>query len=544
MTLPRLTILAAALLLSFAGAAAPRTADDPTVYKIRNRWLGDQFLRLADGQVAYGAGDDASYRWTLEDAAGFQRIKSLTGGAFVHCKAGGTRVDAAELPAADATGSWTIDLVTPPFSSIKNRASGKYLNVEHKLGTAECDGDKAPSKDTVWSAQWEFVHVAGPKPPAPIRRNQVAVTSPAYGADISGDTTVAIRAPGLTSAVVKCWKQGDGFGADSTVATVTLDAEGKGSFVFPAKSYPHGPILVRITGSNGPVTDNCYLQLYNKVGVSWNEGIPAEPPPAAKGMTLLFADDFKGPLSISGKDPQATYYDHKPPHGTQDFSSLRFTSHDSPKTPFFQVDTYLRIRASEKTQTAGLISSLKNDGSGIKASLPCYFECRFIGPNAIGSWPAFWLMTDYMTDYKLKGDKTPTDELDIIEAYGGEGPRSPNSYDAFQIAPHAWNQGPEGKKLEDKAYKGLNNPIRMKKFGIPSTWYEALHIYGCKVTETDTIYYVDNIEVGRHATLPICKEKPIFFLINLATGGGWPVDLSRYDGVVDMYVDYVRVYKQ
>ena len=33
-----------------------------------------------------------------------------------------------------------------------------------------------------------------------------------------------------------------------------------------------------------------------------------------------------------------------------------------------------------------------------------------------------------------------------------------------------------------------------------------------------------------------------YFLINLATGGGWPVDLSRYNGIADMYVDYVRVY--
>ncbi len=52
-------------------------------------------------------------------------------------------------------------------------------------------------------------------------------------------------------------------------------------------------------------------------------------------------------------------------------------------------------------------------------------ECRFIGPNAIGTWPAFWLLTDNMADAR-KGIKTPCDELDIIEAYGGEGPREPN----------------------------------------------------------------------------------------------------------------------
>jgi hypothetical protein len=201
---------------------------------------------------------------------------------------------------------------------------------------------------------------------------QVTVLSPAYCSDIKGNTPLSIVAPGLTSAEVRCWKQGAGFGADSSVGTVTLDAQGKGSIVFPADAYPHGPITVRIAGTNGARQDNCYLQLYNKGGVSWNEGMPAEAPPPAKGMTLLFSDDFKGALSISSTDPKATYYDHKPPRGHQDFSSLTFTSHDSPSTPFSQVDSYLRIRASEKTHTAGLISSLKNDVSGIKASLPCY----------------------------------------------------------------------------------------------------------------------------------------------------------------------------
>lgn len=371
---------------------------------------------------------------------------------------------------------------------------------------------------------------------------QVKVLSPAYCSDIKGKTSIQVAAPGFTRLTANCWKQGKGLGADSTVATVALDADGKGTFVFPADDYPHGPITVRISGANGGLKDNCYLQLYNKGGVSWNEGIPKDAPPAAAGLPLIFADDFKGPLSISSTDPKATYYDHKPPSGFQDFSAHVFSGFDSPKNPFLQVDTYLRIRASDKTKSAGLISSMKNDGSGILASIPCYFECRFIGPNAIGSWPGYWLMTDYMTDYAKMKDKTPCDELDIIEAYGGEGPRSPNAYDSYMISPHAWNQGDAGKALENKAFEGMKNPIRMKKFGIPSTWFEAFHTYGCKVTETETFYYCDNIEVGHHATLPICKEKPLFFMVNLATGGGWPIDLSRYDGTVDMYVDFVRVY--
>ena len=53
-------------------------------------------------------------------------------------------------------------------------------------------------------------------------------------------------------------------------------------------------------------------------------------------------------------------------------------------------------------------------------------------------------------------------------------------------------------------------------------------------------YSSDNIEVGRHETMPLSRPRPFFFMINLATGRGWPVDLSRYDGRVDRYVDYVR----
>lgn len=368
--------------------------------------------------------------------------------------------------------------------------------------------------------------------------SQIAVTSPAYGANIKGKTRIAVHAPGFKKLTAKCWKQGKGFGADALVATVMLNEKGDGDFVFPADTFPHGPITVRISGTEDGLKDNCYLQLYNGGGISWNEGTPKAVPPGAKGLKLIFADDFNGPLSISSTDPKARYYDHKPPKGTQDFSVHPFTGHESPNTPFAQKDTYLRIRASDKARSAGLLSSLKNDGTGIKASLPCYFECRFLGPNAIGTWPAFWLMTDYITN----NSSPACDELDIIEAYGGEGPGAPNADDTYMITPHSWNQGEAGKVMEAKAFASLRNPTRMQKFGIPSTWFESFHTYGCKVTETDTIYYCDNIEVGRHATLAISKQQPLFFMINLATGGGWPVDLSRYNGQADMYVDYVRVY--
>ncbi len=373
---------------------------------------------------------------------------------------------------------------------------------------------------------------------------QVSVLSPAYGADVQGNTRIALSAPGFKRVSVSSWKAGGTFGSNSVVATLAPDAGGNASFVFPANAYPHGPITVTLSGESGGYKDNCYLQLYNKGGISWNEGLP-KAPPAAAGMALLFADDFNKPLSVSSTDSKSTYYAHKPPNGSQDFSSLPFSDYEGPRNPFLQVDSYLRIRADEKKNSSGLLSSIHNDGGGIKASLPCYFECRLLGPNAIGTWPAFWLLTDYMTPRNAgKPDsEVPVDELDIIEAYGGEGPQHPNAHDTYIVTPHAWIQGEAGKAAETEAFKALHNPVTMKKFGIPSTWYEAFHTYGCKITATDTIYYCDNIEVGRHKTLETSKKYPFFFLINLATGGGLPVDLSRYDGRADMYVDFVRVYQ-
>ncbi|MBV9849149.1 MAG: glycoside hydrolase family 16 protein [Armatimonadetes bacterium] len=403
-------------------------------------------------------------------------------------------------------------------------------------------GPAAPPSPPVASAVRQAVTGASDRSAAETPAPHVSVVSPPYCADVRGKTRVTLAAPGFQNVTVHCWKQGPGFGSDSTVATLTLDARGGGSFVFPADAYPHGPVTLTISAAGGTLHDNCYLQLYNRGGVRWREGMPKAPPPAARGLSLVFADDFTGPLSISSTDPKATYYPHKPPDGSQDFSTLPFTGPESAGNPFTQVDSYLRLRASEKAHSAGLISSLKSDGSGVKVALPCYFEARFVAPNAVGTWPAFWLLTVYPPDGPPLGDRTPVDELDIIEAYGGEGPREPNSGDKYQITPHAWNQGDAGKALADADYAALHNPASMHRAGIPSTWYETFHTYGCKITATDTIYYCDDIEMGRHPTLPTSKRFPFFFMINLATGGGWPVDLSRYNGLADMYVDYVRVY--
>ena len=388
----------------------------------------------------------------------------------------------------------------------------------------------------------------------------IKITSPAYCGDISGDPVIHFNALGFPAlASVKSFNAAKG--EMQTIATdIAVDAQGNGSFTFPATKFPKGPVTLILTAdltlAGEPQRDNCSLQLYNTTGIEGIHGMPKDPPPAAKGMKLVFADNFEGPLSI-GKGPGFKYYDHKPPDGSQDFSQwenealgcrgYRFTSFDKPNNPFAKVDNFLRIRGSTEAASTGIIASMQGDGSGVKVKAPCYIECRFIAPNAPGSWPAFWTLTDW------HGYASGCDELDIIEAYGGEGWGNPSSKFATQedswymICTHMWDQdnNPNRQAILNEVGKTNPNPKRMVQKGVNSAWYENFHTYAVYIGEEETIYYCDDIEMGRHKTFPLSKERPHFFLVNLAIGGisGWKIDLERYDGVVDMYVDYIRVYE-
>ena len=142
----------------------------------------------------------------------------------------------------------------------------------------------------------------------------------------------------------------------------------------------------------------------------WNQGIPDRDPPAAKGLQLIFADDFDGPLSISNDGRGATYMAYKP--GGGDFSGWRFSNVLGDGKPFGQKETWLRIAARKDEESpkgrTGILASVNREFEGVWAKAPCYLECRFTAQSAIGTWPAFWTLA--------LGDEG-TDELDIVEAY-------------------------------------------------------------------------------------------------------------------------------
>ena len=390
--------------------------------------------------------------------------------------------------------------------------------------------------------------------------SSIAVSTPAYCSDIQGDTTITFKAPGMVLARAFCWQQPttakpSPWGHDVEIAPdLKLDAEGNGSFVFPADKFPNGPINIRIQAKdNAKKQDICELQLFNKGGVVWNQGIPKSDPPAAKGMKLLFADDFDGPLSISADGKNARYPAHKT--GGGDFSGWIFSSPGGENYPFGQVGTFLRIHASKKPGTkgcTGILSSIRQDGSGVSATAPCYFECRFVCQSAPGTWPAFWTLTNGTLSKDKAISSLGCEELDIIEAYGGYGPKNPNSGGRYHSTSHFWKETPPEWALKKNA-DGKPNPLYQPHsmvtdtltLGGKSSWSTTFHTYGLLITEKDTVYYFDNIEVLRHPTGPLSKTQASWFLINYAIGGisGWKIDMDRYGNQSDMWVDFVRVYQ-
>lgn len=372
----------------------------------------------------------------------------------------------------------------------------------------------------------------------------ITVLEPAYRSEVKGDVTVKFKAPDMTAARAMCWQQPTtekpsawGHDENLTPRGIALDKEGNGTFVFAADKFPHGPINVRIFASNAQgKQDICELQLFNAGGVKWNQGIPAKAPPAAKGMQLVFADDFDKLLSVSNDGRGTTYNAHKPRFG--DFSGWQFSNVLGEGKPFSQIGTWLRIAARKDAESpqgrSGLLASVNMDGKGIWAKAPCYLECRFTAQSAIGTWPAFWTITHLDQD-------TEGDELDIVEAYGGMGKGNPN-HPGYSIVSHFWGQNnPDGTKKNHP-----NTVVKMMELGGKSYWSTTFHTYGVQIGLADTVYYFDDIEVFRHPTNEVSREFPHAFLINYAIGGisGWKIDLSRYNEGSDMWVDYVRVYAE
>jgi hypothetical protein len=359
----------------------------------------------------------------------------------------------------------------------------------------------------------------------------VEVRCPQTGSVVTGgsvDLQVS-AAPGYSSVIATVWPGEiaapagppvEGAPDPSGLATLTLDAGG----------LPPGPFTVHVQAKGpGRPTKTTFFQLYRGTADSRASAVPSSV--AARGRSLVFAEEFNEPVSITRTGYEADYAASKPTHsGAEDFGDAIFLDPGQGFDTVGVVDSqYLRVNVQPapagladpqgwgRTRLGGLLSSARQGGSGFSAQYG-YFEARMLAPAAPGTWPAFWMLP---SDNLIK-PRPVVAEIDAVELYGHDPTGGCHSTHEHGGA-------------ADSGVARCGKRFDSERAAL--SW----HTYGASVTPTDITFFIDGRVV---ATAPqvVGGGSPMFFMANLALGGGWPVDLRAVQERAVLYVDYVRVF--
>jgi beta-glucanase (GH16 family) len=239
--------------------------------------------------------------------------------------------------------------------------------------------------------------------------------------------------------------------------------------------------------------------------------------PDLSGYTLVFNEEFKSPLSVSAYGPGTKWIAHTPYGG--DFGDAWFTNPTDAPSPFTIENGVLKITAQRDTTgskhwRSGLLASIDTKANGFAQALG-YYEVRMKLPPGSGVWPAFWL--NGLGSFKTP--KTRVAEVDILEEYGVD-PRIAHQH------VHVWN--PDGSQYADAGNSSVCQGMTT-----------GFHTYGALI-KTDYIhFYFDGTELWKTPTPPEATE-PLYVMVDLALGGGWPSDKTPDPSY--LYVAYIHVY--
>jgi beta-glucanase (GH16 family) len=229
---------------------------------------------------------------------------------------------------------------------------------------------------------------------------------------------------------------------------------------------------------------------------------------------ITFNEDFSS-FSISPWGPNTRWIAHTPWNG--DFGDAQFADPVA-GFPFTVSDGVLRIearRGADGRWRSGLIATTDPAGHGFTQQFG-YFEMRAKLPKGPGLWPAFWLVANK--------DPDSSAEIDVLEHYGV----APDKYESVI---HVWSKSPK-----TQPYQALF------KHSVPTdSLYTDFHTYGVDVDAEWTTFYFDRQEMAKTKT-PAEHHRPMFMLVNLALGAGWPIDQTPNPSY--MYVSYVRAYQK
>lgn len=234
-------------------------------------------------------------------------------------------------------------------------------------------------------------------------------------------------------------------------------------------------------------------------------------------MRPIFREEFDT-LAASRAEigPNARWTAHTPWNG--DFGDARFMD-PGPNGPFSVKNGILTITARKGKDgkwRSGLLAASDPQGRGEAGTRYGYFEARMKMPRGPGTWPAFWLAAQ-----KPASEKRPTIEVDVVEFYG----RKPRQ---FRTALHLWRPPPGVDEIH------IDHGIDRKR-PVPGRW----HRFGARVGPEFITWYLDRKPVWQQPTPPQ-HDLPLYPIVNLALGAGWPID--KTPNPVRLKVDYVHVY--
>ena len=240
----------------------------------------------------------------------------------------------------------------------------------------------------------------------------------------------------------------------------------------------------------------------------------AETPGSCELRPVMIENFDEASISSSRIGP-ARWTAHTPWGG--DFGDARFTD-PGPGGPFKVKDGILSITASKDHEgrwSSGLIAAADASGAGTGTRYG-YFEVRMKMPPGPGTWPAFWLAAlkpAQFTDGNV--------EVDVIEYYG-------QFTSAYQAVVHVWFKEP------------AKNRGKAEKIEVPDgSLVQDFHTFGVDISPQAIVFFLDGKKVSSQPTPPEL-DSPMYPLVNLALGSGWPID--RTPNPSTLLVDYVHVY--
>ncbi|WP_052699253.1 glycoside hydrolase family 16 protein [Hyphomicrobium sp. 99] len=226
-------------------------------------------------------------------------------------------------------------------------------------------------------------------------------------------------------------------------------------------------------------------------------------------------EDFNEESIAAHRIGPARWTAHTPWNG--DFGDAGFAN-PGPGGPFSVKDGVLSITAAKGKDgrwSSGLIAAADASGAGFGTRYG-YFEARMKMPPGPGTWPAFWLAA-----LKPVGSSDGSLEIDVVEYYG-------QFTASYQATVQVWYKDQEKHRAESKQIDVADNSL-----------VGDFHTFGVDLSPQAIIFFLDGKQVWTQPTPPELTT-PMYPLVNLALGSGWPID--RTPNPSTLLVDYVHVY--